>query len=95
MCFFFVTTERKTTLLKSSIGPCQSCGGNGTVNLVEERSKCHFYGVIPSPESVEQMALCSQCGKSVTADHYRLQEQAKLGSSSSKEPEEVAISTVV
>ena len=87
MCFFFTTSEQQTSLLESSIGPCQFCGGKGTVSLVEQRSKWYYFGLVPSSEYVEQLALCSQCGKCIKAVHYHLREQAKVQAYSDDEPE--------
>jgi hypothetical protein len=71
MCFF-ASVQRESNLIESSVGPCQFCGSQGSVDLVQERAKWYLYGCFPTSVSVEELAICSKCQKSIKAVHYNL-----------------------
>ena len=71
MCFF-ASVQRESNLIESSVGPCQFCGSQGSVDLVQERAKWYLYGCFPTSVSIEELAICGRCRKSIKAVHYNL-----------------------
>jgi hypothetical protein len=47
--------------------------------LVQERAKWYLYGCFPTSVSVEELAICSKCQKSIKAVHYNLRRAMKGG----------------
>jgi len=70
--FFCANVQRHSRLLEHDIGDCQFCSGTTTVDLIEQRSKWYLFGIIPTKEGVEQVALCRQCGRAVKEAYYTL-----------------------
>jgi hypothetical protein len=66
------SVQRESNLIESSVGPCQFCGSQGSVDLVQERAEWYIYGCFPTSVSVEELAICSKCRKRIRAVHYNL-----------------------
>ena len=75
--FFFASSERSVQVLESGVGPCQFCSAPSAVDIVEYRTKQWWFGLIPSDEQVDRMAVCRQCRRSIKEVYYNLREKSK------------------
>lgn len=67
-------------ILERSIGSCPFCHASGTMDLVQQNSQSFIFGLIPTKEQVERLAVCRKCRKMVREAHYNLREsQQSLG----------------
>merc|ERR1711862_535931 len=69
--FIFAQNQRYRTLLESSIGGCNRCS-SGSMDLVEQRSKCFLFGFIPTQEQVDRIVVCSNCGQTLKEAYYTM-----------------------
>ena len=78
--FFCASIHRSSMILERSIGSCPFCHASGTMDLVQQNSKSFIFGLIPTNEQVERLAVCRKCRKMVREAHYNLREsQQSLG----------------
>jgi hypothetical protein len=48
-----------------NIGACQFCSSKDIVDLVDQHSKRFWFGIVPTQDNLERLALCKLCEKMV------------------------------
>ena len=61
-------------MVEPNVGPSQFCEAKASVDIVEHRSKTWWFGFIPTPETIERMAVCHSCGKSIREVYYTMRD---------------------
>jgi len=76
-------------MLESDIGTCPFCNGT-SVDLIEEASTHYWFGCLSSGETVERLALCQSCGRSVREVHFQHRKKEGVPHAKVVSPDDVA-----
>lgn len=76
MVFIFANIHKHSNTVEHNVGPCQFCHNPGnSVDIVEQHSQTNLFGLFPTKEQVNRLAICRKCGKSIKEVYYTMRNQ--------------------
>lgn len=70
MVFFFGRSTGHSKVVESSIGNCQFCHANKSVDLIQTHRQFWCWFCIPTPATSNTMVKCRACRKTIKAEYY-------------------------
>jgi hypothetical protein len=70
MVFIFGSSTRHSSVIESSIGDCQFCHSNNSIDLIQTHRQFWFWCCIPTPATTQRMVTCRACRKTIKAEYY-------------------------
>jgi DNA-directed RNA polymerase subunit RPC12/RpoP len=75
--FFFANVQRGIDTVEQRVGRCPFCSTPAAVDILEYHTQTFWFGLIPSKDQVDRMAVCRYCGKSIKEAYYTMSDKPK------------------